>query len=232
LNPEVLRGFPFELSLDEVLQKLRMDERRSQMLGVGNVFKTATSLVHPQAVFTAAYVTKHGADKIEIDDVEFTSRVLAKNLEGIERVFAYVVTIGDALENKSRSSESVTEKLIFETVGDLALGSALEHVMKQISQQYALELVSHMGPGQLDWPITQQRQLFSIIGDVKGSVGVTLADSLMMIPRKSISGIIFPTKVTFISCQLCQRKNCPSRKASFDRDLAKKYRPVVKVTRG
>jgi hypothetical protein len=117
----------------------------------------------------------------------------------------------------------MTRRLVLETAGDLALGSGLEHVQRHISEQYGLETTSNMGPGQLDWPIEQQRELFSLLGHVKDTIGVTLTESLMMVPRKSISGIIFPTEETFISCQLCQRNKCPSRKAPFDRALSEKY---------
>jgi hypothetical protein len=223
LNPQVLDDFPVQLTFGRTLERLKIDERRSQALGAENVFKTATTLIHPRVIYATAYVSKHSLDKIEIDGTEFTSRVLAKNLDHIERVFPYVLTIGDTLENRARSCESITAKLVFEAVGDLALGSALEHVQRHISEQYRLETTSHMGPGQLDWPIDQQRQLFSILGHVKDKVGVTLTESLMMVPRKSISGIIFPTEETFISCQLCQRNKCPSRKAPFDKALSKRY---------
>jgi hypothetical protein len=223
LNPQVLDGFPVELNLDETLERLKLDQERSQKLGVGNVFQTAATLIHPRVVYAAAYISKRSSDRIEIDGREFKSRVLAKNLEQIERVFPYVLTIGETLENTARCSESITAKLVFEAVGDLALESALQHVQRHISQQYRLEGTSNMGPGQLDWPIEQQRELFSILGQVKHTIGVTLTDSLMMVPRKSISGIIFPTEETFISCQLCQRNKCPSRKAPFDEALSKKY---------
>jgi hypothetical protein len=223
LNPHVLDDFPVELSLEKTLERLKLNEGRSQTLGVEDVFKTAAVLIHTRAIYGVAYVSKCSLGKIEIDGIEFRSRVLAKNLERIERVFPYVLTIGDSLENTARSSESMTRRLVLETVGDLALGSGLEHVQRHISEQYGLETTSNMGPGQLDWPIEQQRELFSLLGHVKDAIGVTLTGSLMMVPRKSISGIIFPTEETFISCQLCQRNKCPSRKAPFDRALSEKY---------
>jgi hypothetical protein len=74
-----------------------------------------------------------------------------------------------------------------------------------------------------DWPIEEQRPLFSILGDVEGSIGVRLNQSLLMIPGKSLSGIYFPTEIPFYSCQLCPRKSCPSRKASYDERLAREY---------
>jgi hypothetical protein len=223
LNPHMLADFHVELSLERTLERLKLDEGRSQTLGVEDVFKTAAVLIHAQAIYGVAYVSKCSLNKIEIDGIEFRSRVLAKNLKRIERVFPYVLTIGDSLENTARSSESIIRRLVLETIGDLALGSGLEHVQRHISEQYGLERTSNMGPGQLDWPIEQQRELFSLLGHVKDTIGVTLTESLMMMPRKSISGIIFPTEETFISCQLCQRNKCPSRKAPFDSALSEKY---------
>ena len=223
MDLQVLDDFPIELSLAKVLAKLKIDERRSQILGADNAFKTGAQLIHPRAFYRTAYVTRHGSEDVKIEATQFTSRVLAKNLEHVERVFPYVLTIGDLLENKARDSDRIASKLVLEAVGDLALGSALEYLQRHISEQHALNTTSHMGPGQLDWPIGQQKQLFSILGDVRGAIGVTLTESLMMLPRKSISGIVFPTEVNFASCQLCQRSKCPSRQAPFDKDLSRKY---------
>jgi hypothetical protein len=40
-----------------------------------------------------------------------------------------------------------------------------------------------------------------------------------MVPTKSVSGIIFPTEADFQSCQLCERENCPNRRAPYDEML-------------
>jgi hypothetical protein len=71
----------------------------------------------------------------------------------------------------------------------------------------------------LDWPIQQQRELFSFFQDVQATIGVRLTESLMMIPRKSVSGIIFPKEVTFTACQLCPREKCSSREAAYSESL-------------
>ena len=83
-----------------------------------------------------------------------------------------------------------------------------------------------MTPGSLeDWPISEQRPLFEILGDIQDAIGVQLKDSLMMSPVQSVSGIIFPTEATFESCQLCPRENCPGRRAAYDKNLyEKKYK--------
>ncbi len=85
-----------------------------------------------------------------------------------------------------------------------------------------------MNPGSLDdWPLAEQRQLFSVFGDVKKLIGVELTDSFLMVPIKSVSGVVFPTEHRFESCQLCQREGCPNRRAKYDPRLWKKrYRPT------
>jgi hypothetical protein len=81
-----------------------------------------------------------------------------------------------------------------------------------------------MSPGSLtDWPIEEQKPLFSLFGEEETPIGVKLSKHLLMLPAKSISGIYFPTEVSFFSCQLCQRDNCPGRKAAYDNKLAKEY---------
>ena len=59
--------------------------------------------------------------------------------------------------------------------------------------------------------------------DVEKLIGVRLTDSFLMVPMKSISGILFPTEVRFESCQLCPRKDCPGRRAPYDQALWSKY---------
>ncbi len=65
--------------------------------------------------------------------------------------------------------------------------------------------------------------MFEVLSGVESSLGVTLTEHLLMLPRKSVSGIFFPTEVTFYSCQLCPRKRCEGRKAPYDRNLAGEY---------
>jgi hypothetical protein len=80
-----------------------------------------------------------------------------------------------------------------------------------------------MNPGSGDarlWPIGQQRPLFELLGDVEAAIGVRLTPSFLMVPNKSVSGILFPTEVRFESCQLCTRENCPRRRAPYSGELA------------
>jgi hypothetical protein len=77
-----------------------------------------------------------------------------------------------------------------------------------------------MTPGSIDdWPIQEQKPLFTILGGIEAAIGVRLRDSFMMEPRQSVSGIVFPTAIDFQTCMLCPRQKCPKRRAPYDRNL-------------
>jgi hypothetical protein len=219
---ELLRNIPVEVSSEQVSRMLRIDQTRVQQMHGEDLVKIANSLVDPKALYTIGYITNRKEDTTEIDERRLASRVLAGNLEKVGRVFPYIITVGSALEDEA-STYSMFQRLFLENAADLALTSARVHVERYLSKRYELGNVSHLGPGQLDWPIQQQKELFSFFKDVETTIGVRLTESFLMIPRKSISGIIFPKEVTFIACQLCPRENCLSRQAAYSEDLRKSH---------
>jgi len=227
---ELLNGIQVQLDPEKVLKRLHLGKGK-YLEDVQELIEFAHSIINPKIIYEVSYVNNKTEDAVVIDGVRFTSRVLRVNLDKIERVFPYIMTIGKELENKATSSDDILKQFYLETIGNVALESVGEYLEDHLKRKYRLGKISEMNPGSLaDWPITQQKQLFSIFGDVKDLVGVKLTDSLLMIPRKSVSGIYFPSEVTFYSCQLCPRKNCEERHAPYDETLAEKYDLCTKRT--
>jgi len=220
---KLLENIPVHLDLEEVLKQLGDKEGKHagvihELLGIAN------SLVKPRAIYEVSYVGDQNGDTVYIDGVKFTSRILRTNLDGVGRVFPYIVTIGKELENKAASFDDLLKQFFMETIGDVALRSTVKYLEDYLKKRYLLIQLSRMNPGSLkDWPIEQQTPLFSIFRDVEKIIGVRLTDSLLMVPRKSVSGIFFPTEVEFSSCQLCPREGCKYRRAPYDKGLKEKY---------
>ncbi len=221
---ELLDNIVVQIDPEKVLKRLHLDKEK-HLEEIQELTEIAHSLIAPRVVYEVSYVTYKNEDTVEIDGVRFTSRVLRVNLDKINRVFPYIMTIGKELENKATSIGNIMEQFYLETIGNIALDHIGEHFEEHLERKYRLgKKISEMNPGSLeDWPITQQKQLFSIFGNVEDLIGVKLTDSFLMIPRKSVSGIYFPTEVMFYSCQLCQRKNCEERQAPYDENLKDKY---------
>ncbi len=222
---EVLDKIPFELNSEQILKSLRLRKITSHVEGiVRNLTDAATPIARPKAVYKVSYVDKKKEDSLEIDGVEFTSRVLRINLENLNRVFPYVATCGRDLETIEIPSDEPMMSFCLEAIKMSALTAARFYLFDHLEKKYALGKTAHMNPGSLeDWPITQQTSLFSLFGDVEQLIGVRLTPQYVMRPLKSVSGICFPTEVTFESCQLCPRENCPGRRSAYDPEVVRKY---------
>lgn len=220
---ERLEDMPLELDLGEIKGKLHL-KRTGDWELAGALLETAKAAITPRAVYKVCYVEERLEDSVIIDGICFRSRVLRKNLEEVGRVFAYVVTIGKDLEEKASLCEDLLEKYYLDSIGNVALVKARKYLADQLRSRFSLGGMSFMSPGSLeDWPIEEQRPLFSLFEGGEAAIGVRLNERLLMIPRKSVSGIYFPTEITFYSCQLCPRERCGGRRAPYDKDLARKY---------
>ena len=222
---EVLDNIPIHLDPEEVLKRLHLDEKRGYLNVVQELIEVANSVIHPKAIYEVSYVDNKSEDTVDIGGTRFTSHVLRVNLDKIGRVFPFIVTIGKELEDKAASFDNLLKQYCLDEIGNVALSLVKQYLEDYLKREYRLGQISSMSPGSLeDWPITQQKQLFSIFANVEDLIGVKLTGSLLMIPRKSESGIYFPTEVKFYSCQLCPRERCQDRQAPYDKNLAESYR--------
>jgi hypothetical protein len=223
MSMEILNLIPVQVDLRSIRKSAHIPEGEEEKRLL-SLYEAAHPVMAPKAVYKVSYVDSKAEDSVVIDGVLFRSKVLRKHFDKVERVFPYVVTIGSGLEDMEKASGKPLEKYYLDLIGNAALARAREQIRKRLATRYALHSLSYLGPGQLkDWPLEEQRQLFSLLGDVESAVGVTLSNSLLMIPRKSLSGIYFPTETPFLACQLCPKKSCPSRKARYDEKLAREY---------
>jgi len=224
---EILDGIPIHLDVEQVLKELHLNERREQFEVVNKLVEIANSTVHPKAIYGMSYVDNKNENTVDIGGIKFTSRVLRVNLDKVGKVFPYIMTIGKELEDRMASFDNLLEQYYLDEIGNVALGLIGNYLEEHLKREYRMGQISSMYPGMgnlQDWPIAQQEQLFSLFGNVEELIGVRLTSSLLMIPRKSESGIYFPTEVEFLSCQICSREKCKDRQAPYDKDLAKSYR--------
>jgi hypothetical protein len=212
---EILDPLPIRLSHGKLQKRFRLKDGK-QWEEARKLIDEAHDLIHAKAVFRVSYVDARKTDAITISGVEFSSRILRKNLDAVERVFPFAVTIGEQLSQESDRSNNLIKKYYLDAIGNIAVESARQHLKEHLQRTFALSGMSYMSPGSLDdWPLEEQEPLFSLLGDGKPPIGVKLNDQLLMIPVKSISGIYFPTEIPFYSCQLCPREACPGRKAAY-----------------
>jgi len=223
----VLDSLAFNVDIAALCDKLRVRSRNTAEIHA--LVAEAEAVARPKALYKLVFIEDRGADYVVTDGVRFTSQVLRVNLDPLHRFFAFVGTSGRELAAWADSKEDPLEHFYADAINQAVLHSAMTSFRAHVAEQYQLGNISVMNPGSLtDWPLREQRPLFSLLGDVKAAIGVELTDTLLMVPTKSVSGILFVTEESFASCQLCPRLDCPNRHAPYDPALFKRrYRSSV-----
>lgn len=227
----VLENLPFHIDVPALLAEMRVRPGSRHEGELLELIKQAEAIARPKAAFKLVFIEDKGPDTIRGEGIEFKSRVMRVHLDKLERFFAYVCTSGVELQGWADGyADDLLAGFYADAINQAVLKSAFGGFINHLATSYSLVNPSAMNPGSLgDWPITQQRPLFDLLGDVEGTIGVHLKETFLMVPTKSVSGILFPAEESFASCQLCPRDNCPNRRAPYEPELfERKFRaPVV-----
>ncbi len=146
---------------------------------------------------------------------------IGRHLAGCEAVICLAATVGEAIE------EAVTRhfregRYAYSTILDAAAtaaveqtADALERAIRPAVAKEGLTMRWRFSPGYGDWPLTEQPTMIRLSGAAE--IGIHLTESLMLIPRKSITAIVGLSRnetapATPHGCAACPRTDCPARK--------------------
>jgi hypothetical protein len=216
---------PFDLTVNRILRRLRLQSINPRLDGmVRELAEAARAVARPLAIYQVARARVIDIATVEVDGVRFTSRALSRNLIDQETVYPFIATSGAELDELPLPPGDLMRQYYLDLIKTVVLVWGVDYLADRIREKYSLGFLTHMNPGELeDWPITQQRPLFSLFGGEERQIGVELKDSGIMKPIKSRSGIIFPSESRFVSCLLCTQPNCPGRRAKYDPVMAREW---------
>lgn len=222
---EVLDNIPFTLDFDRLMKTSRLRKTSAHIEeSIRELIKSASAIARPKAVYRVAAVENKAGDSLELDGVRFTSRVMSVNLGPLNRAFPYIATCGREVDETIPPPTNVITGYYLDIIKINLLGAAIRYMTEYIKHKYDMKQTSAMNPGSLaDWPLVQQKPLFSLFPDVEKRIGVRLMPGNIMQPLKSSSGVLFTTEVKYENCQLCPREKCPGRRAPYDPGLMNKY---------
>lgn len=151
----------------------------------------------------------------------FQSQVISELLKKCEKVAVFTLTIDGYLEETvAQLAEDglVVQARVLDAIGSNAVELVADHVQDIIRQRVSargLHISRRFSPGYCDWEVGQQQTLFRAMNG--SNISIQLTDENLMLPRKSISGIIgIGTCKNEIEdynpCVSCQQQNCPGRR--------------------
>jgi len=224
---KTLTEIPFSLDAVALIKQAHIDPGSDDAEEMRALINIAIEIGKPKAAYAVSFVDGRDGDTLEIGGISFTSRTLSRNLESSERLFPLVATCGHEMDEACPASGDMLKEYWWDLIKAHLLDAANKRLNDHLHRKFRLGKTAIMRPGSGDasvWPIEQQKGLFALLGDVEQAIGVRLTDSCLMVPNKTISGLLFPTEVDFRSCEVCHRGNCPSRHAPFNKQLWEEIR--------
>jgi len=180
-------------------------------------------IMTPRGGYNVLKVIDAGSkDSIEIDGLRFeTGKIIHKMLRHSESFAFFVATAGrgpEELARKLMDEGAYLEGYITDLIASTIVESVANQVHEQIrsrAEESGMNVTNHYSPGYCSWDVAEQQKLFSLFPS--DLCGVTLSDSSLMSPIKSISGVIgIGAQVTYsnYTCEICSMKTCMFRMVS------------------
>jgi len=135
-----------------------------------------------------------GDGKIDMGCFQTESRALGKNLGGCSRVVLFAATLGIQADNLIRrySRLEMSRAVVVQAAAAAMLEDYCDQVNEEARQEYekkGLYLRPRFSPGYGDFPLECQPALIRGL-DAGKRIGITLTDSLLMVPSKSVTAVI------------------------------------------
>jgi len=157
-----------------------------------------------------------GKRSIQVGEIQFqTQHIVTSQLKKADQIVLFLCSLGSGMELWSKQCMGEGDPasgFFIDTVASILVETAADllhdHITNYLNTQ-DLHVTNRYSPGYCDWSVEEQKKLFSFFP--KGFCGVSLTDSALMIPIKSISGIMGAGRnVEFQSyvCDTCGRKDC------------------------
>ncbi|MGO4971091.1 vitamin B12 dependent-methionine synthase activation domain-containing protein [[Clostridium] aminophilum] len=148
----------------------------------------------PRSIHRRFPVRTKSPDLVFIADLTIRSKNLYKNLKGCDEVILFAATVGVGIDRLIRRSEvtSILDAAIYQAAGAAMIEAYADAEVRNLAdeaQKTGYTFRPRYSPGYGDLPLSLQRD-FSRLLDMEKWCGITLTDTLLMVPSKSITAFI------------------------------------------
>jgi hypothetical protein len=162
---------------------------------IGEQIETALKLIHPVYSYKFIEIDSIATPSFTLEGgLKFSSKTVSYALDGCQKVAVYVATLGPDIEKQITllfSEKQTLDGTILDNIGSIAINqtlSLLRNDVKIAAEEMGFQTTRHYGPGHCDWELEQQQILFNALDS--SEIGMQLNKACMILPRKSVSGVI------------------------------------------
>ena len=166
---------------------------------------------------------------VETDDIAFDAihktvnllshefkvgNIVFKELKPSNKIIVFTCTAGKPICDYAKEAykTDVLKGFLIESLANVVVETAMDKIQDKIREEYRTQnlLVSNRySPGYCSWDVAEQHKLFELLPD--NFCGVSLTESALMRPIKSISGFIGVgenIKFNHYKCNFCTQVQC------------------------
>ncbi len=168
----------------------------------------------PQYVYRIFPITV-SENTVKVGDTLFKSKRLASHLKDCNKAAILAATLGTQADTIIRRSAvlGTVNVSAAQAAGAAMIEQVADLATKAIEKESGLKAINRFSPGYADWQLSAQRDMLNLC-DAQKRIGITLTDSLMMIPTKSVTAIIGLNNIgcnAKTDCSQCDKKDCDYR---------------------
>ena len=158
--------------------------------------------------------------EIDMGCLRTKSRSLEKNLKDCEEILLFAATLGsqvDVLLHKYGKLQ-MSKAVVMQAASAAMLETYCDEINEQLKEEYRQKdwyLRPRFSPGYGDFPLENQTAIAAAL-ELGKRIGITLTDSLLMAPSKSVTAVIGVSRIaracSIQGCEVCTRTDCAYRR--------------------
>ena len=192
-----------------------------QTLGlIADSFGSLRTLSSRKSVYRIFDLEQEDGETVWFGSLTVKSKSLGKNLRGCDKIVLFGATLGIGVDQLlSRTSRTDMGKtVVLQACAAALLEEYCDECQERIRQEMESEgryLRPRFSPGYGDFPIECQRDMVRML-DCAKSIGLTLTESCMMAPSKSVTAVIGAGRAAVRchrqGCESCEKLDCIYRR--------------------
>ncbi|MFA7672773.1 MAG: hypothetical protein WCY62_02835 [Clostridia bacterium] len=209
------------LNKKAIMEKLRIDEGDTEEFD--EIFDKCMSVAVPKYLFDKKEITEFFEDSVNVEGDVIKSRIATGNLKNCGYVYPYLCTCGREVYDYANTIDDTFLRYWADMIMQEMVFVAIKFMHEDVIKEYGIRKSASINPGStVDWHISGQTALFSMLKGMVSETGIELTPSYLMLPQKSTSGIIYESDEDYVNCQYCKRVKCPSRRKEYSGYLEEK----------
>ena len=188
---------------------------------IQNCFRELEELADKKSIYRIFELSLKDENELKIGNIEICSRNLQTNLKDCKQVVLLTATLGTEVDRLIRKTQVVdmAKAVVMQACAATLLEEYCDELQEKMRAQFRREgkyIRPRFSPGYGDFLIQHQKDVLVML-EASKRIGVTMTDSYMLTPTKSVTAVIgigdVEMNCNLNNCEECDKTDCTYRRS-------------------